>query len=332
MAVDGADVSTVCGAVDDFVAEELTKVFSNKKSKKLERGIAFPCTLSINEIAGYFSPCPGDESVALKNGDLVKIELGAHIDGFSANAAHTIVVGGKCEGKQADAILAAWNAFQAAQKSIRVGGLNQEVTKNIRAVCDDFSVQPLQGVLSHKMKKHLCDGNECIINKETPEQRVDDWEFAPGDIIALDVFVSTGEGITRDADIRTTVYKREMDTQYSLKTKSAKEFFHVVNSKYPTLPFSIRGFENLTAAKIGVKECITHDLMMPYPVQTEKPGEFVAQFKATIAVQPKSTAVLCGGRALCCAEGYKSDKKVQSAELNALINGDLWKKEEKKKK
>ena len=55
----------------------------------------------------------------------------------------------------------------------------------------------MQGVLSHKTKKHLIDGNECIINKETPEQRVEDWEFAPGDVISLDIYVSTGEGMGR---------------------------------------------------------------------------------------------------------------------------------------
>jgi hypothetical protein len=74
----------------------------------------------------------------------------------------------------------------------------------------------------------LIDGNEVIINKETPEQRVEDWEFAPGDVIALDVFVSSGEGMGKEADIRTTVFKREMDHQYSLKTKSARNFFSIV--------------------------------------------------------------------------------------------------------
>lgn len=326
--MDGADISTVCGLVDAFVEEELTKVFSNKKSKKLERGIAFPCCLSVNEIAGHFSPCPED-SLKLKNEDLVKIEVGAHIDGYAANAAHTIVVGGKSTGKQADTIMAAYNAFQAACKSIRVGSLNQEVTAKIQAVCDEFEVNPMQGVLSHKMKKHLIDGNECIINKETPEQRVEDWEFAPGDIIGLDVYVTSGEGMAKEADIRTTVYKREMDAQYNLKSKHARHFFHLVNEKYPTLPFSIRGFEDLTGAKVGVKECVGHDLIMPYEVLTEKVGEFVAQFKATIAVQPKSTAILCGGRTL--AEGCSSDKKIKNEELANLIKADLWKKEEIKK-
>lgn len=331
LCVEGADISTVCGQVDDFVEEELKKVFSNKKSKKLERGISFPCCISVNEMAGHFSPCPED-SVKLQNEDLVKIEVGAHIDGYSSNAAHTIVVGGKSKGRQADVVLAAWNAFQAALKTLSVGGLNQNVTTKIQEVADVYEVNPVQGVLSHKMKKHLNDGNECIINKETPEQRVEDWTFAPGDIFALDVYMSTGEGMPREMDIRTTVFKREMEQVYNLKSKHARAFFHIVNTKYPTLPFSIRGFEDLTGAKVGVKECLTHELLMDYPVLGEKKGEFVAQFKATVAVQPKSIAILCGGRDLVGKDGYQSEKKIENADLNALIARDLWKVEDKKKK
>ena len=72
------------------------------------------------------------------------------------------------------------------------------------------------------------------------------------------------------------MYKREMDVQYNLKSKSARNFFSIVNKKHPTLPFSIRGFEDLTGAKVGVKECLEHELLMPYQVLTEKTGEFVA--------------------------------------------------------
>ena len=57
----------------------------------------------------------------------------------------------------------------------------------------------------------MIDGNEVIINKETPEQRVEDWEFAAGDVISLDVFTTTGEGLGKECEARTTVYKREMD-------------------------------------------------------------------------------------------------------------------------
>jgi hypothetical protein len=67
-----------------------------------------------------------------------------------------------------------------------------------------------------------------------------------------------------------------LDQQYSLKSKSARNFFSTVMKKYATLPFSIRGFEDLTGAKVGVKECMDHELISSYPVLSEKKGEFVA--------------------------------------------------------
>jgi len=128
--VDGADISEVCGHVDSFIDAELLKVFSNKKSKKLERGISFPCCISVNEICGHYSPCK-DESTKLANEDLVKIEFGAHIDGYAANLAHTIIIGGKAKDKKAAVVLAAYDAFIAATRVIKTGSTNQEVTKTI---------------------------------------------------------------------------------------------------------------------------------------------------------------------------------------------------------
>lgn len=273
-----------------------------------------------------------DESSVLQEGDVAKIDLGAHLDGFIAQAAHTIVVSAdpsaKITGKKADAILAAHNAILAAQRVIREQATNTTVTQIIAKVAEQFGVTPLEGVLSHKVKKHLIDGNDVIINKETSEQRVEEFEFAAGDVIGLDVYVSTGEGKPRESEFRTTVYKRELDAQYNLKIKSSRAFFTEVNKRFPTLPFAIRAFEDPVGAKVGVKECVDHDLLTGYPVLTEKSGEIVAQFKCTIAVLPRSTVVLAGDIPL--AGRFESDKKTD-AELSALISSELWKKEDKKK-
>ena len=153
----------------------------------------------------------------------------------------------------------------------------------------------MEGVLSHKIKRHIIDGNDTILNKATPTQQVAQWEFAPGDIIGLDVYVSSGEGKPREDEARCTVYKRELDQVYNLKMKSAREFFVEVNKRFPTLPFSIRAMQNQTAAKVGVRECLNHDMLVPYPVLSERTGEFVAQFKGTIVVQPRGTALIGGG-------------------------------------
>lgn len=93
--------------------EELKKVFTNKKSKKLERGIAFPTCISVNNVFGHFSPL-ADESQLLVEGDIAKIDLGCHLDGFVATVAHTIIVSSdpnsKVEGKKAEVVLAAYYA------------------------------------------------------------------------------------------------------------------------------------------------------------------------------------------------------------------------------
>lgn len=87
----------------------------------------------------------------------------------------------------------------------------------------------------------------------------------------------------------------------------------------------------MTGAKVGVKECLSHELIAAYPVLKEKDGEFIAQFKATVVVQPKSTVILCGGKALSKA-GIESDKKIKDTELAKLVASELWKKEKEPKK
>lgn len=113
LSIPGADIYTVCQEGDKFMDEELKKVFTNKKSKKLERGIAFPTCISVNNVFGHFSPLV-DESHLLVEGDLAKIDLGCHLDGFVAQAAHTIIVSAdphsKFTGKKAEVVLAAYHA------------------------------------------------------------------------------------------------------------------------------------------------------------------------------------------------------------------------------
>lgn len=327
----GADVYTVCQAVDAFIEEEIRKVYNSKKTKKLERGIAFPCCLSINNVMGHFSPLKEDTH-EIKENDVVKIICGCHFDGFAANAAVTHVAGAaKVEGRNANVIMACYHAHQAAMRCIRVGATNTEVTEAIAAVAAEYKVEPVEGVLSHKIKKHLIDANDTIINKECADQRVEEFEFAPGDVIGLDVYMSSGEGKPKESPVRTTVFKRELQTVYNLKMKSSRSFFGEMGKRFPTLPFAIRSFEDVTAAKVGVKECIDHDLLLAYPVLQEKAGEVVAQFKSTVAVLPRSTVVLAGN--LPFDEGrFAPEDTIKTESVKDLVSREMWKKDDKKKK
>lgn len=331
MAVVGADLYQICQEVDKLVEEECSKVFNSKKTKKLERGIAFPCCISLNHCVGHYSPLV-DESIKLGEGDVAKIICGAQIDGFAGVGAHTIVVGnnGCAEGKKANAIMAARNAMLAAQRIIKDGSTSTEVTEVMNKVCAEFGCVMVEGVLSHKVSRFAIDGNKVINSKETSEAHTDEWTFAPGDVVGMDIYVSSGEGKPKQAEARTTVYKREIQNMYNLKINKSRQFFAEANKRFPALPFCLRAFEDQTGAKVGVRECVDHDLLIPYPVLEEKAGETVAHFKSTIAVLPKSTAILCGHLDMDGSK-MKADGSIKDAEVAAIIERPLWVREKVKK-
>lgn len=226
---------------------------------------------------------------------------------------------------------AAWNAFQAAQRKIAEAATNTEVTEVIQQIAKEFNCNAVEGVLSHKVKKHLIDGNECIINRPTPGCNVAEFQFAPGDVIGLDIYVSTGEGKPKESEHRCTVFKRELDQTYNLKMKAARGFLVEVNKRFPTLPFAVRAITDQTGAKVGVRECMNHGMLQAYHVLTENPKEFVAQFKCTIAVQPRSTVVLSGGAEADLSQ-FESEFAVKDEGIKTLLAQPLWKKEKAKKK
>ena len=73
----GDDISTICAQGNLFMIEKIKATMTGKKHKKIEKGIAFPTCISVNNVCGHFSPLK-DESYALKNGDIAKIDE----DGF----------------------------------------------------------------------------------------------------------------------------------------------------------------------------------------------------------------------------------------------------------
>jgi methionine aminopeptidase len=102
-------VKALCENGDKFIVTECEKKY--KDEKDLKKGIAFPTCLSINNCICHFSPSKNDPDYELKAEDFMKIDLEAHIDGFIAVSAYTLVVGVKADNKvKGDVILAAHQA------------------------------------------------------------------------------------------------------------------------------------------------------------------------------------------------------------------------------
>ena len=339
--IPGANLYELCTQSDAFILDKLSKIYTKKKFIK---GLAFPTCISINEVCGNYS-APAEitddphEKKSLSEGDVAKIDLGVQIHGFAAVAAHTVVVSSKPDekvtGAKAEVILAAYNSLQAALRMMKVkSSTNNEVTKAIESICKDYGVNPIEGVLSHRMKRDIIDGMECIINKNTFEQKVDDRQFEHGDVFGLDIIVSTGEGKPKETGIKTNVYKRALETTYKLRTDSGRRLLSVVENNFYSFPFTFNVFdkeENIklktpisnlkTTMKLGLNECTKYELLHGYPVLSEKKGDIVAQFKYTIAVREEGPVVICG--LPLDVSKFTTEKKVTDENIVKTLSSNL---------
>lgn len=198
-----------------------------KKEKDIKKGIAFPTCLSVNNCICHFSPTKNDPDHEIKEGDVVKIDLGAHIDGFIAVAAHTVVArsdaGSKVSGRAADVILATYWASQAALRLLKPGNGNYGITDAVQKIASEYKCKPIEGMLSHQLKQFKIDGDKTIIQNPNEAQRKEHekCEFALHEVYAIDVLISTGEGVGREKDTKVSIFKKT-EENYQLKSKASR--------------------------------------------------------------------------------------------------------------
>jgi len=332
----GARIVDLCNLADQQVTEECSKVHSKGKAKvePSNKGVAFPMSISVNHVVGHNSPNADDEQL-LEDGDVVKLDMGVHIDGFIAMVANTVMVsadGAPATGRKADVMMAVAVAAEAALATIKPECSNKDVTAVIERAAAAFNVNVVEGVLSHQMKQHVIDGNKVILAKESAEHRVEEEEIEELDVFAIDIIFTTGEGKPREVDeLKTTIYKHQVDQSYNLKMKASREVFSQVTSDHPTLPFSLRQYDG-TRTRLGMKECINHDLFVPYPVLEEKEGDFVAHAKFTVLMTEEGVQRITGGLLAQCQPETPCQDEELATIYQAAVDKAAKKAAKKKKK
>ncbi|VEU34079.1 unnamed protein product [Pseudo-nitzschia multistriata] len=319
-----------------------SKLYTKKvNGVAIDRGVAFPVCVSVNDIVCNCSPLndPEPESIAmtpLKAGDVVKFDLGCHLDGYIAVAAHTVVVKETADSpappedeELAKCAVATYNAMLVAAATIAAGKTNADVTKAVDKVAKAYGVTPISSVRMHQMKRYVLDGVKEVALKEPlpddpEEEKVPDCTFEQAEVYAVDVAMSTGDGKARPGTMRTTVFKRNVEQQYLLKVKAARQTLAEVDKKYPTMPFTMRDLTDVRAAKLGINECVAHGLLTPYPSLHDYSGK-VCHFKCTVLLLPSGTARVTG---LKLPEYFKTD--VQADEETQKILAEIAEAEAKK--
>lgn len=332
MCIPDASVHDICKGGDDLV-NELTKNLYQKKvnGRKIDKGIAFPICVSVNDCICHMSPLTSEEPILLKAGDLVKIDMGVHLDGYITVTANTVIVGHDpntpTTGPLADVFTAAWACAEVAARMITPGAANTDVTAAMKRICEAYDVRPLSGSVMHQVKRYVIDGNKNIGMHDNvkDEGKVEKCTFEQGEVFALDICLTTSDGKRKEKSTRTTVYRRVVNAKYGLKIASSRKFLNEINDKFPALPFTLRMLDDENLAKMGVRECAGHELVTPYGVLWDTPGNSMAHIKYTILLTANGNVKVTG---MPIPAGLVSDK-VLPEDLKELIASSSI---EKKKK
>ncbi|MCX6799174.1 MAG: type II methionyl aminopeptidase [Candidatus Diapherotrites archaeon] len=247
---------------------------------------AFPVNLSINENAAHYTPDFEDET-ALKESDVIKVDVGVHIDGYIADTAFTL----NFDNKHAKMIEAAEealsNALALAKEGASVGKIGAEIEKTIKAK----GFNPIQNLSGHGLKRWEQHAPPSIPNNERKDER----KLEDGNAYAIEPFATNGEGWVRESQ-QAGIFALEEPRQ--VRNQYAREVLGFIAEEYQTLPFAERWLqEKLEMSdfqrKIALRELLKSGCIRAFPVLREAPGKIVAQAEKSILFHKGKITEIC---------------------------------------
>jgi methionyl aminopeptidase len=237
---------------------------------------AFPCNISINSDAAHSTPARGDERV-FRKGDLVKIDIGAHIDGYIADMAISIDLG-----EHGDLIRAAREAVFNAIDVVKAGVDTARIGKVIEETIKNYGFKPVVNLSGHGLLPYIAHAPPSIYNYATQKG----IELEEGMVIAIEPFATDGVG---------KVVERGECEIYSLlnpkplRLRTMREIVSEISEKYKTLPFAKRW---LNVSDLWISKLVREGVLREYPVLTEVSRRAVSQWEHTVIVEKDCARVV----------------------------------------
>jgi len=236
--------------------------------------LAFPVNVCINDVTAHYTPKYND-TIILRVGDVVSVDLGVHVDGFIADTAYTVDL----SGKYSDLLSCNQKALEESIKLIKPGVSVAAIGEKVQSVITKAGYKPIENLTGHEVKCYDLHAGLAIPSIKVPYN----WRVEEGMVLALEPFATDGYGRVVEA--------------------KAAEIFSLMNDK-PTrmrearlllgeiaerkeLPFAIRWYSkkinplklNLIAAQL-----VAEKVLKSYPPLHEKEKGVVSQFEHTVLV------------------------------------------------
>jgi methionyl aminopeptidase len=246
-------------------------------------GIAFPAQSSRNGIAAHYCASPEDATTYVA-GDLAKLDIGVHVDGWVVDTATTVVVGSG--GNLHPLVTAVQEALGAAIAAARPGVPIRTLSEAIEGIFRRRGVQPLRNLCGHGVGRWAVHKPPAIPNVV---DRSTEWLEA-GAVVAIEPFATDGQGEVVERG-QAEVFR--LDPRRSTEGVGDADVVETMKG-FRGLPFARRQLaaHPRPAVERTLGALRASRMLMAYPPLVEEGGRPVAQAEHTIYVGPEGVEVL----------------------------------------
>jgi methionyl aminopeptidase len=268
--VPGAALRDVCEAVED----EITRRGG---------GLAFPTQSSRNEIAAHYCASPEDETL-YQSGDLAKLDLGVHVDGWVVDTALTVNVGDRPENRPF--VEAAREALESAIATAGPGVPVRKVSQAIESTVRRYGLRPMQNLCGHGVSRwtvHCPPAIPNVVDGTSDRLQADA-------VVAVEPFATdgTGEVVERGA---AEVFR--LDPRRAAGAQGVPEVVAAIRA-FNGLPFARRQLSRFPRAAVEetLRALRNAGQLGAYPPLVEAQKRKVAQAEHTLYLGPDGVEVL----------------------------------------
>lgn len=247
-----------------------------KKTFELGGKPAFPCGVSINEIAAHYTP-DIDDKIILKENDLVKIDFGVKVNGCTWDRAFTVCVGNKTH----PLIEAAEKALSEAVKLVKAGTKVFEISEVVENTFTEFGFKPVRNLSGHGIDQYIVHSFPSIPNSKNNLRH----ELKEGMVIAVEVFPTNGVGFVKET-VPTLIYRYSADKP--VRMYEARKILDAAKIEYERMPFAKRWLSKFGSAfkiDMALKQLLEVNALTEYPTLAEEGKGLVAQAEETNIVK-----------------------------------------------
>jgi methionyl aminopeptidase len=258
---DGVTYIEVVNAIEKYMVENGARV-------------AFPVNIAIDNIAAHFTP-KHDDKLVFHHGNVVKLDVGAHVNGYIADTAVTVEVGTQT---WRELIKASQDALMVAIEMIRPGVNLGQVGKMVEQTITSYGFKPISNLTGHSLERYKLHAGISIPNVE----EYNTGKVRSGDILAVEPFATSGVGKVKSWR-NSNIYR--LIKPKLTKNKDANKLLQAIQKYRRTLPFSERfAFKFINRPDSALSKLRQVRAITMYPILIEKGDGIITQAEHTVIV------------------------------------------------